>query len=249
MYQRHECSLYLANRNERARNRWAMAALWLMWATASHAASEFYVARRGWHVDVGFAVTDLPATFAPLAADFPGARYLFFGFGDRHYLLAAHGRSPSMLLALWPGRALILATGLRASPAEAFGASQVVALRLDEKERDAAAAFVLHSLEGPPLPQPLPGPYPGSEYFAARGRYSALYTCNTWVAETLRETYGGEAYGAGTETTGKGLDHHNLHSRGVLFAGQVWRMAHRLASEQQHHGPQSPPRSAPSTTR
>ncbi|MFP6560573.1 DUF2459 domain-containing protein [Paraburkholderia sp. B3] len=30
------------------------------------------------------------------------------------------------------------------------------------------------------------GPYPGSLYFAARGTYDALHTCNTWTARALR---------------------------------------------------------------
>ena len=31
-----------------------------------------------------------------------------------------------------------------------------------------------------------PGLYPGSRFYAATGRYSLFYTCNSWIAEALR---------------------------------------------------------------
>ena len=61
-----------------------------------------YVARRSWHIDVGFAVADLQPPLNAVAAQFPGVRYLFFGFGDRHYLLAKDRNAPVLLAALWP---------------------------------------------------------------------------------------------------------------------------------------------------
>jgi hypothetical protein len=81
------------------------------------------VARRKWHVDIGFAAKDLEPSLRSLAADFPGAQFLFFGFGDRHYLLANNRHFASMLAAVWPGPGIILATGLKATPGEAFGAA------------------------------------------------------------------------------------------------------------------------------
>jgi hypothetical protein len=55
--------------------------------------------------------------------EFPGAQYLFFGFGDRHYLLAKNRGAPVALAALWPGRGMFLATGLTSAPSVAFGDS------------------------------------------------------------------------------------------------------------------------------
>ena len=65
--------------------------------------------------------------------------------------------------------------------------------------RDAAAATDLG-----------PGPYPGSTYYAAVQRYSALHTCNTWAAEALRHS---------------GLP---VRSRGVEFSWQLWRQVRRI---------------------
>jgi hypothetical protein len=178
-----------------------------------------YVARRGWHADVGFAAAQLQAPLDTLAADFPGLKYLFMGFGDRRYLLAKHRSAPATIAALWPGAGLILATGLRASPDAAFGGRNVLKLEVSRAQLLAAQAFVWQSLgdshdpNRAPVRLPVDGPYDGSLYFKARDRYSALHTCNTWAAEVLRH--------AGLPMT----------SSGVVFAGQVWRRAKRLAAE------------------
>jgi hypothetical protein len=186
-----------------------------------------HVVRRKWHVDVGFAVADLEPPLAQVARRFPHASYLFFGFGDRHYLLAGGRGASNMLGALWPGPALILATAIENTPEQAFGASQALELRVTARQGRAAQAFIWRSIGGmdaipggasrdigPSAPDVEPyaaGPYDDSLYFAATARYSAVHTCNTWVAEVLRAA---------------GLA---VRSRFVLFAGQLWPQVRRLA--------------------
>jgi uncharacterized protein (TIGR02117 family) len=167
------------------------------------------VARRGWHVDVGFPAERMSAPLDTVTQRFPGARYVFFGFGDRHYLLSRH-HGMAMLGALWPGPAVILVTAVKATPAEAFGASAIAELHVTGAQFRAAQAFVWNSLaQGDEVYAA--GPYEGSLYFSATGRYSALHTCNTWVAESLRAA---------------GLP---VRSRAVIFAGQVWSQSLKLA--------------------
>ena len=175
------------------------------------------LARRGWHIDIGFATGALEAPLAPLARDFPQARYLFFGFGDLHYLLSKHRHGPVLLAALWPGRALILLTAIDNTPEQAFGAAHIIRLHLRAADSSAIQHFLLgafrHEEDRPPV-RYAPGPYEGSAYYLATAQYSALHTCNTWVAEAL---------GAG------GL---SLHARRVIFAGQLWRRAQHFAAAQ-----------------
>jgi len=189
-----------------------------------------YIARRGWHIDIGFDVAEMHAPFeSPLKSldsEFPGARYLFFGFGDEHYLLAKHRNGPVLLGALWPGPGMILATGLKASPGEAFGGLHVVALKVTAAQLRMAEDFVQRAFAdgvddtGRVKPY-APGPYEGSWYFATDGRYSALHTCNTWAAELLK---------AG------GL---RVRSGGVIFAWQLWRQVRRLEREQASNAPEA----------
>jgi Protein of unknown function (DUF2459) len=187
-----------------------------------------YVARRGWHIDIGFPAADLRPPLTSLLNEFPGARYLFFGFGDRRYLLAKHHHASGLLAALWPGRGLILATGLISAPPGAFGERYVAALRVTPRQASDAQAFVWQSLEkqfedGTVKPQSedgsvksyAPGPYEGSVFFDATPKYSAIHTCNTWAAEVL-------AAGALP-----------IRSAGVVFAGQLWKEVRRLEAQRQ----------------
>src|SRR5579859_2801679 len=81
-------------------------------------ASSVFVARRGWHIDIGLKVEDLGSPLASTAAQLPEARYAFFGFADKHYLLASKHNAPVLLSALWPGAGIILLTGLTNTPQE-----------------------------------------------------------------------------------------------------------------------------------
>jgi len=191
-------------------------------AESSAQSSEIiYVVRRGWHIDIGFAVAELEPPLRSLGAQFPGARFLFFGFGDQHYLLAKNRNGPVLLGALWPGKGLILATAVTSAPQAAFGEQHVIVLAVSLSQARGAQAFIGRSLDNNaintnPIQPYAQGPYQGSLYFAATPKYSAFHTCNTWVAEALKAAP------------------LPIHSAGVIFAGQLWcqvrRLAHRRAS-------------------
>jgi hypothetical protein len=181
------------------------------------------VARRRWHIDIGFAVADLGLPLKSLAEQFPGANYLFFGFGDRSYLMARSHNLPVLLGALWPGPGMILGTGLKATPAEAFGDARVIELKVSSAQARTAQAFIWNSLANGdaangeasverPITAYAPGPYEGSLYFSALPRYSAFHTCNTWAAEVLKAA---------------GLA---IRSKRVWFAGQLWSQTKKLAN-------------------
>ena len=186
-----------------------------------------YVARRGWHIDIGLAVEELSPPLASLASHLPEARYAFFGFADKHYLLAPKRNAPVLLSALWPGAGIILATGLANSPQQAFGETHVVALQLDGDRSAALQDFIWRSLRtrDGTIEVYQQGPYDGSAYFLASMKYSAVHTCNTWGAEALKA--------AGFR----------VHTHGVLFAGQLWVQVRRL--KRQQYGPKSVPARAP----
>jgi hypothetical protein len=180
----------------------------------SDTSTVIYVVRRGWHIDIGFAAGDLVPPLKSLTSRFPSARYLVFGFGDRHYLMNKDRGPPETFAALWPGKAVVLVTGLTASPMEAFGAGQVIALNVTVVQARAAEAFVWNSLsrQNQNVDPDTAGPYQGSLYFSANPRYSALHTCNTWVAEVLRAA---------------GMP---IHSTGTIFAWQLWAQVNRMES-------------------
>jgi hypothetical protein len=200
------------------RGLWVVA--WLLLVQASQA-DTIYVVRRGWHIDVGFAAPELVAPLGTVTGEFPGARYLLFGFGDRRYLMAKHSHVPAMLGAVWPGQALILVTGLAATPRQAFGEKGVIALAVSPAQSKELQAFIVGSLEAVnggvqavngDFAVTAPGPYGGSLYFSSGLKYSGFHTCNTWAAEGLHRAQ------------------LPIRSRGTLFAGQLWRQVAKLAS-------------------
>src|ERR1700728_2994898 len=98
------------------------------------APATLYLARRRWHMDVGFAADALRLPLARVAREFPASRYVFSCFGDRHYLLAKNQSGPALLAALWPGAGLILVTAVSNSPQEAFGVAEVIELPLTAEQ-------------------------------------------------------------------------------------------------------------------
>ncbi|HWA81707.1 MAG TPA: DUF2459 domain-containing protein [Acetobacteraceae bacterium] len=174
-----------------------------------------YVIGRGWHTEIGVAVAALDPPLSALAARYPGAQALSFGFGDRAFVLARHKGIGEALGALLPNPGLILVTVLNTSPAAAFGAEHVVALPVTREGFDAITDKIWNSLatDHGHLPAPYAtGPYSGSVFYASRVRYDGFYTCNTWVAAALHA--GGLPITPG----------------GVLFASQVMYQA-RMAAD------------------
>jgi hypothetical protein len=182
---------------------------------AATGTSTVYVARRTWHIDVGFATTELEPPLASLVATRPEARYWFFGFGDRRYLMLGHHNALDLFAALFPGDGLVLATTLTTAPEEAFGTDGVARISLTAAQTHALQAFVWQTLSTPDgvAGPPETGPYEGSYYFASSMHYSALHTCNTWAAEALQAA---------------GLA---IRSSGVVFAGQLWTQVRALEAQ------------------
>jgi len=171
-----------------------------------------YVIKRSWHTDIGFDAAALHPPLASLRPALPGAHYLLFGFGDKHYLLTRTNSFQGMVGAVWPGEGLVLMTGLVGTPEQAFGADGVTRLRVSAVEASRLEAYVWKTLTTESgVATPLaPGPYDGSLYYESALRYSGFHTCNTWTAEGLRTA---------------GLP---VRSFGVEFSGQVWRQVRRL---------------------
>jgi hypothetical protein len=185
----------------------------------SGADSTLIVVRRGWHIDVGFSTGEISAPLDAIGSSLAPSRYLLFGFGDKHYLVAKHKSFPQMLGALWPGEAMMLVTLLGVSPEEAFDAKdeEVIRLALSATQAQTAQRFIWNSFFKTEADPTLyaSGPYPGSAFFLAAYHYSILHTCNTWAAEVLQAA---------------GLP---VHPTGVLFAGQLWSQVRHINSARQ----------------
>ena len=172
--------------------------------------SVIYVVKRRWHVDIGFAREQLQPPLASLRADLPQAAYLLFGFGDRHYLLDQDRGPGGILVALWPGPGLMLATGLTNSPQAAFGDANVIEIAVTPAWRatlsSSCGAVCRWTMEPPP--HCTLGPMRAAS--TAQRLRITRHTCNTWAAQALHAA---------------GLP---VKSFGIEFSGQVWRQVQRI---------------------
>jgi len=175
-----------------------------------------YVVGRGWHTDIGLPVNEVTGPLASLESDFPGVRFMVFGFGEREYYMRRDEGSGEMLAALLPSKSAILMTALNAPPTEAFADHEVVVLHLPPNDVARIVARLWDGLEkhadGSAV-RLANGPYVGSMFYASNETYDGFHTCNTWTALVLRD--GGLPM--------------NTH---VLFAGQVMQQVSRIAEMQ-----------------
>ena len=181
---------------------WFVCAAWLAGCTVSpplppadsgprrHSVS---VVSNGWHTAIIALRSKIVATgLLPEAADFPDAVFLEFGWGDREYYTA-----PETTLGM------TLRAGLTATPAVMHVAGhawapeatdsdlefEVVHVALTESEFRHLVRAISGDFkrpEGGRAKPVLPGLYPDSHFYDARGTFHLFNTCNTWTARMLR---------------------------------------------------------------
>jgi uncharacterized protein (TIGR02117 family) len=178
------------------------------------------VVQRDWHTEICASPADLDGKLATLTAEFPGARLLCFGFGERDYMMEGDRGAAVMLASLAPSAAVLLVIPLWVPTAQAFHSvdpeAVVVKLRISRPGARNLADFIWHSVQTGADGAPVHlrgGINPGSTFYAASGTYSALATCNTWSASGLRAA---------------GLPVNDA----VIFAGDVMDQIHRVAAAQ-----------------
>ena len=178
------------------------------------ASEAVHVVSRDWHSDIGLEVRDLRGRLAALGANWPGARSLVLGFGERGYLLSRDRSLADMAMALLPGPGAMLVTGLSTDPAAAFGREAAIRLRVTPEGMAGLQRYLEDSFEWTDAGDPLrlsDGPYAGAVFYGSAMTYSAGFTCNTWTAEALAQA---------------GLP---VRVGGVLFSGQVMAQVRTLA--------------------
>ncbi len=188
------------------------------------ATETIYMAALGWHTEIGLRADLITARLAALEREFPDARYFMFGWGERGYYMAPNPGFVDLLRALVPGPAVMLVRGLRRSPAETFGATDVYAVPVSREGVDRLSQYLWRYLDKDgqgELRRAGDGPYPESAFYAAGGTYDIGNTCNTWTAEALNVA---------------GLP---VSATGVVFAGQVVDRVRDLVVSAPHaqHGP------------
>ena len=166
------------------------------------------VASNGWHTAIVVPAPALAATgLLPEAADFPGAAFLEFGWGDRTYYPAKEKTlGMTLAAALAPTPAVMHMAGRAAALAGGGGGLEVVPVALTDagfRNLVGAIAATFERPSGGRAESVSRGLYPGSRFYHARGEFHLLNTCNTWTARMLHA--GGVALSSSGIVTADGL--------------------------------------------
>lgn len=144
----------------------------------------------GWHSGIVIRRDQIPTEAWPEHVRFPPAPFLEVGWGDRaFYRVPDAGVGLALRAAFASGGSVLHLAGLDRPPTERFPRSEIIALELSGRGAEALARFVSGAYARDASGDPIdlgPGLYPGSRFYAAAGRYSLLYTCNSWIADALR---------------------------------------------------------------
>jgi len=145
-----------------------------------------YVVGQGWHTGIALPKTDL----LPESADFPDAKYLEFGWGDRDYYQADDPGVGLLLQAAFCSSGGVLhVVGVRDSVTERFGGFEIVKLEIPQERFVALVAFIRDSFQreaGAAKALPLRRGFSvTSLFYPAVGGFYLFNNCNTWVARAL----------------------------------------------------------------
>jgi uncharacterized protein (TIGR02117 family) len=164
-------------------------------ATASptpgiNAGASLWVAVHEHHSGLIVRADDVPDDAWPARADFPHARYLEVGWGDRAYYTSAEaGVLLGLRALLVPTDSAVHVVAIAGAPERVFPDAEILELRVSREGLQRAIEFVRQTHQFDVAGQPIvlgPGLVPGtSRFYASERRFHLFETCNTWVARAL----------------------------------------------------------------
>ena len=126
----------------------------------------------------------------PELRDFPQAEYLEISWGDAEYFPAPDaGVFGALKAAFWSSGSVIHMVGFSGSIEKAYPGAEIIEIPLADDRFDKILRHISDDFLRPDPAKPAkasPGLFPNSRFYAARSKFSALRTCNTWIAEALR---------------------------------------------------------------
>lgn len=165
-----------------------------------------HVISNSWHTAI-IAPAIVATGALPEAADFSGAAFLEFGWGDRTYYPAKEKTiSKALTAALVPTSAVMHMAALQAPPKDGSLGLEVLSVKLTEAGFQHLAKAIAKEFERPPGGRAKPisrGLYSDSYFYHALGKFHLFNTCNTWTARMLRA--GGVAISPSGIVTADGL--------------------------------------------
>ncbi len=176
-----------------------------------------HLANTGWHVGIILPVDNVLKRNLPETRDFPEAKYLEIGWGDRRFY---QSNDPSMDIAVG---ALFTATpsvvhvyGFKKPVEAAFSKAETLKLEILDKDYSNLLRFIYGSFvrnangAGRSLGK---GLYEEgtSQFYEGTGNFHLFNTCNTWVADALK------------------VAGFNINAQGIITANNLMEQARQTA--------------------
>ena len=148
-----------------------------------------FVTSNGWHSGISLLKTDIPPDLLPEKENFPSARFIDIGRGDKTiYPTNQLTIYNTLRAALVPTPAVIHMVGLQSQPWESFPKAEVVSLQIENKKFYRLVKFIDDTFERFGERQATAiqrGLYSSSLFYPSKGSFHILNTCNNWTASAL----------------------------------------------------------------
>jgi uncharacterized protein (TIGR02117 family) len=147
------------------------------------------VVSHGWHAGIVIPRADISPQDWPQVRDFPGARYLEVGWGDREFY-QRNTPHPGLTIraALWPTESVLHVVGFSAAVTEYFPGSEIIRIDLESEQLRSLVRYIASSHEteaGSGSEALSSGLYGYSRFYASHETYHLFNNCNVWSARAL----------------------------------------------------------------
>jgi len=148
-----------------------------------------FIVHNSWHAAIVLSRADLGLDDLPELSDFPGAKFIEFSWGDQDYFPDPNsGTWAAFRAAFWSGGSVLHLVGFNENVGQFYRGAEIFELRLAAAAERQLVQFISQTFaraNSNSRAQARPGLFPYSRFYPATGKFSALRTCNTWVAEAL----------------------------------------------------------------
>ncbi len=149
-----------------------------------------YVVNHGWHTGLVLPAGKVQSLIPALKKRFGDVSHIEFGWGDKGFYQANEITTELALRAMfWSSGSVIHAVAVPGRPDQYFRNSQVRTLCLDGAGHASLLAFVVSSFDRGATGEVVElknGLYGDSQFYAGRGSYHLMNTCNKWTAKALQ---------------------------------------------------------------
>ena len=149
-----------------------------------------YLVHNGWHSGIVVQSADLPSFAVPERADFPNARYLEMGWGDRDFYPARSvGIWTALKAAFLPTASVVHIVGFNAPVTQYFPGISIVKFKVSDAGMERLARYLHDSIDRGDAPHATalgPGLYGLSGFYPAKHQFHMFNTCHVWTAGALR---------------------------------------------------------------